>query len=49
MDASVESLDGDILLKFKQFLVEEGDNETRVRGTRNVIYAFYYIAGEGNE
>ena len=33
MDASVESVDGDIVLKFKKFLVEERGNDIIVDGS----------------
>ena len=46
MDASVDALDGDILLKFKNFLVEEGENEISV--SKNFIYTFDDTVGEGH-
>ena len=33
MDASVEAVDGDIVLKFKKFLVEEGGNGIIANGS----------------
>ena len=48
MDASIESLDGDILIKFKKLLVEEGYNEISVSGTHNSVYAFSDTVGEGH-
>ena len=46
MDASVEAVYGDIVLKFKKFPVEEGENEISV--SQNFIYAFYYTVGKGS-
>ena len=46
MDASVEAVDGDIVLKFKKFLVEEGVNEIIVDGPQNFIYEFSDAFGE---
>ena len=46
MDASVEAVDGDIVLKFKKFLVEEVENETSVSGTQNFIYTISDTVGE---
>ena len=48
MDASVQDLDGYIVLKFKKFLVEEGVNDIIVDGTQNFIYAFADTFGEGH-
>jgi len=48
MDASVESVDGDIVLKFKKFLVEEGENDIIVDGPQNFIYAYADTVGEGH-
>ena len=45
MDASVEAVDVDIVLKFKKFLVEEGGNEISFSGTQNSIYAFSDTVG----
>ena len=47
-DASVEAVDGDIVLKFKKFLVEEGGNDIIVDGLQNFIYAFADTVGEGH-
>ena len=49
MDASVEAIDGDIVLKFKKFLLEQGQgvNDIIVDGPQNFIYAFSDIVGEG--
>ena len=46
MDASVESVDGDILIKFKKFLVGEGENEISV--IHNFIYTFADTVSEGH-
>ena len=46
MDASIEAIDGDIVLKFKKFLVEEGGNYIIVDGPQNFIYEFYDTVGE---
>ena len=48
MDASVEAIDGDIVLKFKQFLVEEGGNDSIVNGPQNFFYAFSDTIREGH-
>ena len=48
MDASVESVDGDIVLKFKKFLVEEGENVIIVDVPQNFIYAYSDTVGEGH-
>ena len=48
MDASAEAVDGDILLKFKKFLVEEGENEISVSGPQNFIFVFVDTVGEGH-
>ena len=47
MEASIEAVDGDIVLKFKKFLVGEVDNETSVSGNQKFIYAFSDTVGEG--
>ena len=44
MDASVEAVDGDIVLKYKKFLVKEGENGISV--SQNFIYAFADTVGE---
>ena len=44
MDASVEALYGEILLKFKKFVLEEGGNEISV--SQNFIHAFSDTVGE---
>ena len=49
MDASVEAVDGDIVLKFKKYLGEEGGNEIIVDGPRNFIYAFSEPVGGGHD
>ena len=46
MDASVEAVSCDIVLKFKKFLVEEGENYISV--SQNFIYAFSDTVGEGH-
>ena len=48
MDASADSIYGDIVLKFKKFLVEEGENEISVSGPQNFICAFADTVGEGH-
>ena len=48
MYASVEAVDGDIVLKFKKFPVEEGENEISVSGPQKFIYAFSDTVGEGH-
>ena len=40
MDDSVEAVDGDIVLKFKKFIVEEEGNEISFDGPHNFIYTF---------
>ena len=40
MDASVETVDGDIVFKFKKLLVEEGENDIFVDIPQNFIYEF---------
>ena len=47
MDNSVESVDGDIVIKFKKFLVEEEENYIIVGGTQKFIYEFSDTVGEG--
>ena len=46
MDTSVEAVDGDIVLKFKKFLVEEGENE--ISASQKFIYAFDDTVGESS-
>ena len=48
MDTSVETIYGDILLKFKKFLVEEGVNKIIVNSRHNFIYAFDDTVGDGH-
>ena len=48
MDASVEAVDGDIVNKFKKFLVEEGGNGIIVDGPQNFICAFSGTIDEGH-
>ena len=48
MDDSVEALYGDIVLKFKNFLLEEGINDIIVDGPQNFIYEFSGNTGEGH-
>ena len=48
MDAYSEAVDGDIVLKFKKFLVEEGGNYIIFDGSHKFIYAFDETIGEGN-
>ena len=49
MNASVEAVDGYIVLKFRKFLVDEGDNGISISGTQNFIYVFSNTVGEGYE
>ena len=44
MEASIEYIDGDIVLKFKKFLVEEGENE--ISFSQNFIYSYSDTVGE---
>ena len=48
MDASVEAIDGDIVLKFKKFLLEQGQgvNDIIVDGPQNFIYELSDTVGE---
>ena len=46
MDASVEAVYGDIVLKLKTFVVEEGENGISV--SQNFVYAFSDTVGEGS-
>ena len=46
MDASVKALDGEILLKLKKFVLEEGGNEISV--SQNFIHAFSDTIGDGH-
>ena len=46
MDFSVEALDGGIVINFKKFLIEEGQNYSIVDGPQNFIYAFSDSVGE---
>ena len=48
MDASVEAVDGDIVLKLKNLPVDEGVNDIIVDGTQNFIYTFSYTSDEGH-
>ena len=48
MDASVEDVDGDIVLKFKKLLVDYEKNKICVSGHHNFIYAFSDTIGEGH-
>ena len=48
MNASDESVDHDIVLKFKKFLVEEGWNDIIFNGPQNFIYVFADTSGEGH-
>ena len=48
MDASVETVYGYIVLKFKKLLVEEGGNDIVIDGTQNFIYAFSDTVSDGN-
>ena len=42
MDASVEAVDGDIVLKFKKLFVEEGGNDMILMVTRTS--SMYFLA-----
>ena len=46
MEASIEAVDGDIVLKFKKFLVEEGENKISVNVPQKFTYAFVDTFGE---
>ena len=46
MDAYFEAVDGDIVVKFKNFLVEEGENE--ISFSQNFIYVFDDNVYEGS-
>ena len=48
MNASIGDVCGDILLKFKKFLVEEGENDISVSGPHKFIYEFAYNVGAGH-
>ena len=47
MDASFEDVNGDILIKFKNLLVEDEENEISVSGPQKFIYAFDNSVSEG--
>ena len=49
MDTSVEAVDGDIVLKFKNLLVQEGVTGIIVYGPHIFIYAFFATVGEGHD
>ena len=40
IDEYVEAVDGDIVLKFKKFLVDDGGNDIIFCSPQNFIYAF---------
>ena len=48
MNASIEAVDGDIVLKLNNFLLEEGGGYIIANGPQNFIYAFSYTYGEGH-
>ena len=48
MDNSIEAVDGDTVLNFNKFLVEEGENDIIVVGTQNFIYEFSDTVDKGN-
>ena len=48
VDASFDAVDGDIVLNFKKFLVEEGGNDIIIDGPQNFIYSFSDTVGEGH-
>ena len=47
MDAPIEAVDSDKVLKFKKFLLEEGGNDIIADGPQNLIHAFSDTIGEG--
>ena len=49
MNASVEAIYWDIVIKLNSFLVEAGGVEISVSCPQNFIYAFSDISGEGHE
>ena len=48
MDASIEAVDGEIVLRFNKFLVEESVNDIIFDGPQNFIYEFSDTVGEGH-
>ena len=46
MDDSIEAVYGNIVIKFRKFLVEKGVNVIIVDGYYNLIYAFADTVGE---
>ena len=48
METYVEALDGDIVLKFKKFHVEEGENEISFSVQQNFIYSFSNAVSEAH-
>ena len=48
MGAYVDAVDGDIVLKFKNFLLEEEENEISVSGTHKFTNAVSDTVGEGH-
>ena len=46
MKDSIKDVDGEILLRFKKLLVEEGENE--ISDSQNFIYLFAETVGEGH-
>ena len=48
MDASVQAVYGEIVLKFKKFLVEEGGNDNILYVPQNFINKCSGIVGEGH-
>ena len=48
MDSSVETGDGDIVIKFKKFLAEEGGNDMIFDDPQNFIYVFSDTVREGH-
>ena len=48
MDYYIEAVDGDIVIKFKKFLVEEGQNDIIADGPQNFNYSFSDTVGEGH-
>ena len=48
MEAYVEAVDGDTLLKFNKCLLEEVDNKISISGPQNFIYAFYDTVGDAH-
>ena len=48
MDDSVEAVDGELVLKLKRFLLEEGGNEIIVSGPQKFIYSLSDTVSKGH-